>query len=83
MKMFLRWVLLGWMFFPAYPFMLFLDWVLSDRKFKQSMDDLNVFYREVFFKDGLLVFNPCMLRKNEFLEEIIQRNMIQHIISVK
>lgn len=23
----------------------------------------------VFFKDGLLVFNPCMLRKNEFLEE--------------
>lgn len=53
MKMILRWVLLGWMFFPMYPFVLLIDYLLSDREFKQSMDDLNVFYYEVFFKDGL------------------------------
>lgn len=33
----------------------------------------------VFFKDGLLVFNPCMLRKNEFLEEKRTFNYIDAI----
>ena len=53
MKIILRWVLLGWMFFPMYPFMLLMSWLLGDLNFKQSMDDLNMFYYEVFFKDGL------------------------------
>ena len=53
MKMILRWLLLGWMFFPAYPFVLLMDYLLSDSEFKQSMNELNIFYYEVFFKDGL------------------------------